>query len=347
MLDVRTFIEKTKGARLIRKYEKTNNAVVSGIVGAAIGDAIGVPVEFQYREQLSRSPVTGMQAHGTHNQPAGTWSDDTSMMLATASALSDMQFDPGRIATAFLDWRDHGAFSPDEKVFDIGLTTNTALNRFKEGTDAVLCGGNAINDNGNGSLMRILPMAFFLYDTVSFESRKQIVHDASSITHRHLISKIACHFYVEFIIWLVRMKNKDMRATTTILQAYDYTAKFFRTYYENNEEVGRIFSKIFTGELSELSIHIIKSGGYVVDSLEAALWCLLHTDSYETAVLTAVNLGHDTDTIGCITGGAAGVIYGIHNIPMAWKKTLRRSDMVYGIADNFAKKCQIKSDAVS
>ena len=180
MLDMQTFIEKVKGAHLMRKYEKTNNAVVSGIVGAAIGDAIGVPVEFQYREQLSRRPVAGMQGHGTHNQPAGTWSDDTSMILATASALSDMrfgpefniQFDPERIATAFLDWRDHGAFSPDGKVFDIGLTTNTALNRFKEGTDAVLCGGNAINDNGNGSLMRILPMAFFLYDTVSFEERE-------------------------------------------------------------------------------------------------------------------------------------------------------------------------------
>lgn len=307
-------------------------------------------MEFQYREQLSRRPVTGMQGHGTHNQPAGTWSDDTSMILATASALSDMQFgpefniqfDPERIATAFLDWRDHGAFSPDGKVFDIGLTTNTALNRFKEGMDAASCGGNAINDNGNGSLMRILPVAFFLYDTVGFEEREQIVYNASSITHRHVISKVACLFYVEFIIRLARMRNQNMRATTAIRTAYDYTASIFRSRYEHDEEVSQAFSKIFTGELPELSIRIIKSGGYVIDSLEAALWCLLHTDSYETAVLTAVNLGHDTDTIGCITGGAAGVIYGIHDIPIAWKKTLRRSDMVYGIADNFAKKCQIK-----
>lgn len=263
------------------------------------------------------------------------------MILATASALSGMELDPERIATAFLSWRDYGAFSPDERVFDIGLTTNTAMNRFKEGADAVLCGGNHIEDNGNGSLMRILPVAFFLYNTESFEDRKQAVYDVSSITHRHLISKIACHFYVEFAIRLMRMRNKDMCATAAIKQAYDHTAKIFRFHYEHDEEIRKTFSKIFTGELSDCSVHIIKSGGYVVDSLEAALWCLLHTDSYETAVLTAVNLGHDTDTIGCITGGVAGIVYGINNIPMTWKKTLRRSDMVYEIAVDFAKTCQI------
>ena len=215
------------------------------------------------------------------------------------------------------------------------------MNRFKEGTDAVLCGGNHIEDNGNGSLMRILPVAFFLYNTESFEDRKQAVYDVSSITHRHLISKIACHFYVEFAIRLMRMRNKDMCATAAIKQAYDHTAKIFRFHYEHDEEIRKTFSKIFTGELSDCSVHIIKSGGYVVDSLEAALWCLLHTDSYETAVLTAVNLGHDTDTIGCITGGVAGIVYGINNIPMTWKKTLRRSGMVYEIAVDFAKTCQI------
>ena len=341
MTNIHSLTKKVKGAILIQKYEKKNDAVISGIVGAAVGDAIGVPVEFQYRKQLSEKPVTGMRAHGTHNQPAGTWSDDTSMILATASALSGMELDPERIATAFLSWRDYGAFSPDERVFDIGLTTNTAMNRFKEGTDAVLCGGNHIEDNGNWSLMRILPVAFFLYNTESFEDRKQAVYDVSSITHRHLISKIACHFYVEFAIRLMRMRNKDMCATAAIKQAYDHTAKIFRFHYEHDEEIRKTFSKIFTGELSDCSVHIIKSGGYVVDSLEAALWCLLHTDSYETAVLTAVNLGHDTDTIGCITGGVAGIVYGINNIPMTWKKTLRRSDMVYEIAVDFAKTCQI------
>ena len=224
MINMHSLTKKVKGAILIQKYEKKNDAVISGIVGAAVGDAIGVPVEFQYRKQLSEKPVTGMRAHGTHNQPAGTWSDDTSMILATASALSGMELDPERIATAFLSWRDYGAFSPDERVFDIGLTTNTALNRFKEGTDAVLCGGNHIEDNGNGSLMRILPVAFFLYNAESFEGRKQAVYDVSSITHRHLISKIACHFYVEFTIRLMRMRNKDMCATAAIKQAYDHTA---------------------------------------------------------------------------------------------------------------------------
>ena len=215
MTDMHSLTKKVKGAILIQKYEKKNDAVISGIVGAAVGDAIGVPVEFLYRKQLSEKPVTGMRAHGTHNQPAGTWSDDTSMILATASALSGMEFDPERITTAFLNWRDHGAFSPDGMVFDIGLTTNTALNRFKEGTDAVLCGGNHIEDNGNGSLMRILPVAFFLYNTESFEDRKQAVYDVSSITHRHLISKIACHFYVEFAIKTCARQQQSSRLTIT------------------------------------------------------------------------------------------------------------------------------------
>ncbi|RHO64557.1 hypothetical protein DW085_15400 [Clostridium sp. AF50-3] len=181
----------------------------------------------------------------------------------------------------------------------------------------------------------------FLIQHGEFEDRKQAVYDASAITHRHPISKIACHFYVEFLIQLVRIRQKDMRATAAIKRAYRHTAEIFRSYYKHDKEMSQTFSKIFTGELPDCSIHNIKSGGYVVDSLEAALWCLLHTDSYETAILTAVNLGHDTDTIGCITGGAAGIIYGIKSIPMAWKKTLRRSDMVYGIAGDFAKACQI------
>lgn len=240
--------KKVKGTILIQKYEKKNDVVINGIVGAAIGDAIGVPVEFLYRKQLSENPVTGMRAHGTHNQPAGTWSDDTSMILATASALSGMEFDPERIATAFLNWRDHGAFSPDGMVFDIGLTTNTALNRFKEGTNAILCGGNHIEDNGNGSLMRILPVAFFLYNTESFEDRKQAVYDASAITHRHPISKIACHFYVEFLIQLVRRRKKDMRATAAIKRAYSRTTEIFRSYCQ-----------LLTTEVTSLMILVIQS----------------------------------------------------------------------------------------
>ena len=148
--------------------------ILGGILGLAVGDALGVPVEFQSRESLRRNPVTDMRGYGTHNQPPGTWSDDTSLTLCLLDSLEkkcDEQWaivgdlpkpDYTDIMHKFLSWAYKGKYTAHNEVFDIGIATRKALQRFRDGTEPLRCGGTSEQDNGNGSLMRMLPIVFYL-----------------------------------------------------------------------------------------------------------------------------------------------------------------------------------------
>lgn len=139
------------------------NRVKAGIFGVCIGDALGVPVEFQSRDQLKRSPITTMRSFGTHRQPAGTWSDDSSLTLCLADSLCK-GYDLEDMATKFLQWYNTEIWTPHGRVFDIGIATSQAIHRISKGTSPTLCGGTSEFDNGNGSLMRILPLLFYIKD---------------------------------------------------------------------------------------------------------------------------------------------------------------------------------------
>lgn len=262
----------------------------SAIYGFIIGDCLGVPFEFKKRGSFH---CTDMVGHGTHNQPAGTWSDDTSMMLATLDSLkqSEGRVDVEDMRKRFKDWIYSGKYTADGKVFDYGITTKQALD--------LGVGLNDFYSNGNGSLMRILPLAFS--DCTNDEIDK-----VSEITHAHPISKEACRIYVKIARFLI--VNKNLKG---ILENLECTENFSKLKY-----------------LNILREEQIKSSGYVVDTLEASLWCVLMTNSYKNAVLKAVNLGDDTDTIGAITGGLAGVLYGYNNIPETWLEKLRNKDKI-------------------
>jgi ADP-ribosylglycohydrolase len=292
------------------KERKT--AISSLLFGVAVGDALGVPVEFQPRGSFR---VAGMRGYGTYNQLPGTWSDDTSLTLCLADSLS-RGFAPDDIARNFIKWYDEGAFTARGEVFDIGISTAKAINRLKAGIAPEEAGCAGVNENGNGSLMRIAPLVFYLFLTDKPEAERfQITKVVSSITHAHPWSVAACYIYLEYLRKLVLGMEK--RA------AY---AELCGDFSEGNscidaDTLGK-FARILRSDISALPESVIKSGGFVIDTLEAALWCFLTTDSYRDAVLKAVNLGEDTDTTAAVTGALAGLAYGIKTIPTVWLESL-------------------------
>lgn len=316
------------------------NKVKAGIMGVCIGDALGVPVEFRSREQLKRSPVTKMRALGTHHQPAGTWSDDGSLTLCLADSLCK-GYDLEDIALKFLQWYNAEIWTPRGRVFDIGIATRQAIYKVSKGYTPQLCGGTSEFDNGNGSLMRIIPLLFYVKD-FPIEKRFDIIKDVSSITHRHIRSVLACFIYLEFALEILKGKDK--------WEAYRAMQKTVREFLDCNpicsqnemDKFHRIL-ELKVGEYDLAPLHTlqeeeISSSGYVLHSLEASLWCFLNSESYAEAVLKAVNLGEDTDTTGAITGGIAGIYYGFKNIPQDWIAELVRKDDIEELCEKLHQK---------
>jgi ADP-ribosylglycohydrolase len=167
----------------------------SALLGLAVGDALGVPVEFQSRAARKTDPVVHMRAYGTHNQPAGTWSDDASLTFCLTEAIAD-GFTVGKAAEYSRRWFYEKLWTPYGSVFDIGITTREALNRLHVNPDLILAGGTDEYSNGNGALMRILPLAFYQADA-SLQARFQLIREVSGITHGHVRSAIACFLYLE------------------------------------------------------------------------------------------------------------------------------------------------------
>jgi ADP-ribosylglycohydrolase len=345
--------------------EKTCEFLWGGILGLAVADALGVPVEFQSRESLRRNPVTEMRGHGTYKQPPGTWSDDTSLTLCLLDSLANKKIDwkvqrpfqPDYADTMqrFLSWADKAEYTAHGTVFDIGIATRKALQRFKEGTDPLECGGTLEQDNGNGSLMRILPLAFYLYSVIGEdfmikEESIKIINEVSSLTHAHKRSQIACGIYLSvaqqffdkawFVGWDWRRSEEDwenaIRAglKSAIHAGLEWTEEYYKSKTEYAKEL-KHYKRLFKKNFAKLPEEKIKSSGYVVDTLEAAIWCLLNTDNYKDCVLKAGNLGEDTDTVAAVAGGLAGMYYGVEGIPKKWLKKLARRDYIEKLCGNF------------
>ncbi|PRB03090.1 hypothetical protein CQ046_11105 [Chryseobacterium sp. MYb7] len=308
------------------------NKVKAGIMGVCIGDALGVPVEFKKREDLKRSPVTKMLEYMSWNQPKGTWSDDSSLTLCLAEEITK-GYDLEKIGQSFVKWNKYGHWTAHGRLFDIGGTTRHALARLIKGESAKFSGNIFEEDNGNGSLMRILPIAFYLENENDVQKLYLTVKEVSAITHGHFRSVFACFIYVIFAIQLLKGKSKR--------EAYAYTQKIALDYAEkqgfNPIEI-ELFGRILKNDISQYPEDEIKSGGYVLHSLEASLWCFLNSESYSEAVLKAVNLGEDTDTTGAITGGIAGIYYGYENIPQEWVAELVRKDDIEALCEKLHQK---------
>lgn len=296
--------------------------LLDGIMGLIVGDALGVPYEFKKRDQMKKAKAKDMIGYGTHKQPPGTWSDDTSLTMCTVEALSE-GYDLDKIGKNFVDWLYHHKWTPYGEVFDVGISTAEAINRIKNGVRPELAGNKEGTSNGNGSLMRILPLLAITFDIKDDFERFEIISKVSSITHAHIRSQLACFYYLEVANELYKYSWSDKREN-------GYSTANYKTK-SIIEKIGcynelKHFERLFSGKIHELKESDIKSSGYVIDTLEASIWCLLKTKSYEEAVLKAVNLGEDTDTVAAVTGGLAGIYYSRYSIPEKWFAKLPKFD---------------------
>ena len=306
--------------------------IKASILGFAVADAMGVPVEFSTRFNRKIDPVAEMREYGTWEQPIGTWSDDTSMTIATMESISRLKkVDYTDIMSNFAKWYQKGEFTANDYCFDTGMATRQAISNFAHGVPALDCGLSGERNNGNGSLMRILPIAFYLFNRYgnSFDDEAMnIIHNVSSLTHAHPRSLIACGIYCLIVAELLSGQDITSAVKIGLSKA--------KSHYEGlpilDDEL-KFYSRLFDDNFANLPENEIKSSGYV--TLEAVIWCLLNTNDYKSFVLKAVNLGDDTDTVAAIAGGLAGIIYGLENIPSEWLSVLKKRDYLEDICVSF------------
>lgn len=299
------------------------------LFGIAIGDALGVPVEFMSRKHLQANPVIGMREYGTHHQPAGTWSDDSAMSFLLVEQLIE-GYDIEGLGNKFCQWYQYNYWTPHGEIFDIGVATRNALDKVAKGISALESGECDDYSNGNGSLMRILPLAIYLQDK-PIDQRFCITKEVSGITHSHIRSVIGCFFAVEFVIQLLKRKDK----CDAYYEAQNIVRDYLHLIDVKSTEI-ELYNRILFDDISRIPEQDIYASGYVLHTLEASLWAFLTTDNFKEAVLKAVNLGDDADTIGAITGGMAGLFYGIEQIPEEWINQLARTKDIENLGMKFS-----------
>lgn len=294
-----------------------SDRIKGAIVGLLVGDALGVPYEFHARQEIPSfdkiefEPPPGFRrAHG--GVSPGTYSDDGAQALILLNSLLVCgKFDAANFANGLINWYDHGFMAVGNRVFDVGIQTAAAILELKRGAEPLLAGGAHEHSNGNGSLMRVLPLALWHQG-----SDLELVADAfdqSAVTHGHLRAKLCCALYC---LWARRILQNAENAWENAVETLGEI--FPEGTIERTEFETRIFPKD--------AIFDVKGGGYVVDSLRAAWWANRNI-TYEETVKAAISLGDDTDTTACIAGGIAGLKFGINGIPQRWRENLRGQEI--------------------
>lgn len=303
-----------------------------GVMGVVTGDALGCPVQFETREEVASHPVTGMRGYGTFHLPAGSWTDDSSLTLALLDSIKTQRgIDLEQIMKNFVRWLDHGAFTPYGYSYDIGMGTMQAITAYKHGREPARCGGSGEWSNGNGSLMRIMPACLYGYaKKLNDADAVNMIHRVGGLTHAHLRANIACGLY----FFMARAVLDGEGALPGRLQAgLDRGFAYYEQALTDHQELACYARLRDLARFSALPAEEIRSSGYVVDALEAAVWALSITDSLEAALLKAVNLGDDSDTVGAIAGGLAGLYYGSAAIPAQWLEAIQRREWIESLCE--------------
>lgn len=307
-------------------YFLSTNIIEDSLFGFAVGDAFGVPVETLDRDSVRKLNLKDMTT-GVHNVLKGTWSDDTSMVIATMESISNNNgnIDYDDIMNNFIKMKNNGEYTSTGVMFDIGSTTTKALNNYIIDKDILKCGSKEFLANGNGSLMRILPFSLYcIMNNLDDETTKEIINTASSLTHAHDISKMGCYIYTEYLRSIISMKNPFIAFESILEKDYNCYSK------EAKEAYSRLLDETFV----EIEENDISSKGYIVDTLESMFYSIINSDDFESSILTAVNLGNDTDTIAALTGSITAIIYkGV--IPQRWQDDLVKKDYLTLVSNKF------------
>lgn len=290
------------------------------LLGAVVGDALGVPVEFRGRDELAADPVTGPRGHGTYDQPPGTWSDDSSLLLATADSLAQQGLDPPDMMRCFSAWLKGQAYTPHGAVFDVGIATRSAITRYQRGLPRDQWGGQDERDNGNGSLMRIAPLSLYVH-RLPPQAIIERSAEVSALTHAHPRSLLCCGYFS----LVLRGVLGGQGLGAAMAEASEAIGPFVTP-----AERG-VLARILDGSVVDAPADQIRGSGYVVHCLEASLWCASRHHTYESAVLAAIGLGEDTDTTAAVTGALTGAIHGLRAVPEAWLRVLASREYVEGV----------------
>lgn len=298
----------------------TAERIEGGLLGLLVGDALGVPYEFHHpssipdRRLIDMAPPPGFNRAHMGIEP-GTWSDDGAQALCLATSLLDKQhLHLDDFARRMVDWLDHGYMAVDGLVFDCGRGTRTALARFKAGDEAAVAGGENSWDNGNGALMRVLPLALWHRgDDSTLIAAAQL---QACPTHRHAVAQVCCALYC-VVARLMFFGALGDAAT------WDKAAGILRRHYAGNT----VLCDAFDAVLRSPHRSSPSGSGYIVDQIWSCRWALQAT-TYEDVVKDAISLGRDTDTSACIAGGLAGVRDGVRGIPERWRDALRGRELL-------------------
>lgn len=290
------------------------------LLGLAVADAVGTTLEF--RPPGTFTPITDMVGGGPFRLEPGQWTDDTSMALCLAESLVEKQaFDPADQMARYVRWYREGHLSSTGVCFDIGNTVRTALHHFEQ-TGNPYAGSTHPHTAGNGSIMRLAPVPMFYGN----EPRRAIEQSAESsrTTHGAATAVDACRYLGGLIVGALSGVDKAS------LLAPRYTP--VPGYWDEQPLVAEI-DMVAGGSFKERNPPQIQGSGYVVKSLEAALWAFYHSDSFRQGCLLAANLGDDADTTAAVYGQLAGAHYGIDNIPPDWLARLAQRDTIETLAD--------------
>jgi len=295
----------------VNKSELINKAK-GMLVGLAVGDAVGTSVEFKPRGTFP--PVTDMKGGGPFRLEKGQWTDDTSMALCMAASLIEKQaFDPADQMNRYSRWYRKGYMSSNGRCFDIGNTVKAALQKYEE-TGNPYTGLSNSNSAGNGSIMRLAPVV------IAYQ------HDRTQLLECSANSSRTTHGCDEAI----ECSKLLAAQLQTAMQGGDKPDIIFNHgYTPSSEKVAKISRVYYGDKLYEQ----LSGSGYVIDTLEAALWCFDNTDNFRDAILKVVNLGDDADTTAAVCGQLAGAYYGYDAIPTSWKKALCMQDKISHMAE--------------
>ena len=313
-----------------------NMSIIKGsVLGFAVGDAMGLPLVNIKRDVLLDKPVTTMESGGVYNISAGTWSDETSLTIATMdSIIKSASLSYVDMADRFCMFLKGEEYTSAESAFDVDETTKKALEKYLTTKDnPILCGGKDIGDDDNGSLKRMLPIALYCYyNNLKDREIYETVKASSSITHADSVSIMGCFIYVYYLIFL--LNGKDKYASYNMIKFFDYS-RFF------DDDTISFYNRLLKTNISKIRISDLKSYSYIVYTLESVFWVVLNCNSFPETIVGAINLGGDTDTIGALAGSVAGVLYGYDAIPKDWLSNLKRLEYLEEITLQFERELGI------
>lgn len=303
----------------------TSSLLFQSLTAVALGDALGYPIQHDTRPNPFDDPIHEMVEHRTNQIPAGTWSDDTSLSIASLVSLT-FGYNLYDLMTRYSQWYHFGDYTPFNNAYDVDNTSKAAIERFDKGTTPVLCGGTLDSDNDNTALKRLMPLAFYILtknQQYTFnETVADIIHDYTATTNRTPKTFIGSGILTNVIIRLIQNPNKY-----AMLRAVKEALDYYRSKDQYAAQVP-FFEQLEESHFLRQSSTKLRPSSDVIATLNAVFWCLMNSEQYNVAVSKAVNLGSNADTIGSITSMLASLLFAPVTFPENWLSKLQGRNQI-------------------